>query len=65
MIDVCRTFNYKGTKFVEVAFANCCIGLGTNPQPDFESDVIALKLPIYLEFWEPLDFGIKSSRPGE
>jgi len=43
MIDVGRTFNYKGTKFVEVRFANCCIGLGSNHQPDFESDVIALK----------------------
>jgi hypothetical protein len=50
MIDAGRTFNYKGTKFVEVRFANCCIGLGSNHQPDFESDVIALKVPIYLEF---------------
>ena len=43
MIDVCRTFNYKGTGFVEFGFAHCCIGLGSNHQPNFESDVIALK----------------------
>jgi hypothetical protein len=65
MIDVCRTFNYKGTKFVEVGFSNCCISIGSNLQPDFESDVVALKAPIYLELWEPFDFGIKSSRPGQ
>ena len=50
MIDVGRTFNYKGTKFVEVGFSNFCIDVGSNLRPDFESDVIALKVPIYLEF---------------
>jgi hypothetical protein len=65
MIDVCRTFNCKGTKFVEFGFANCCIGLGSNHQPNFESDAIALKAPICLKFWEPFDFGIEYSRPGE